>query len=109
MGWGGGRGVVCPQIIVIQWDQPTRMVVERVPKSLKKYSKKGVPKIFFILMGTNKDDLKIDPLNLCDLSYRMEQRPNIYAILYSMTIEEEEGGGGVGSPCIYYTDRGASK
>jgi hypothetical protein len=56
--WGGwdeaGGGCVCPQIIVIQWDQPTRMVVERVPKSLKKYSKKGVPKIFFILMGLTR-------------------------------------------------------
>jgi hypothetical protein len=57
-GWcpwrGGGGWGECPQIIVIQWDQPTRMVVERVPKSLKKYSKKGVPKILFIRMGLTR-------------------------------------------------------
>jgi hypothetical protein len=30
-------GLMSPKIIVIQWDQPTtRMLVERVPKSLKK-------------------------------------------------------------------------
>ncbi len=49
-----GGGGVGPQIIVFQWGQPTRMVVQRVPKSLKKYSKKGLPKKNFILMGLTR-------------------------------------------------------